>query len=529
MIRVPCSSYGFFDHDEAVLRGPSPAAGDDDDEFFDDYVEEGEAATAISGDNKTRTSDDPSCMFLPERKITIRFDEYDEMQTCLHINDYTKHEIGKAWYRREDYDKMVDLARKTASKAVKREQELREELESMLGREKAKISATATSTTAAAGGGGGEKENNNHQKRNINNNNNNNNNRSQKSSAKQKQKKKKPIEYRGLEAWTPDGALKVRSLKESSIENVWNEQSRQWEEGTFDPFAIMQVYLPVSRTAAASARERGANDEDIVKKIVQQEEMRAEKKRNRTVYRKSKAALKKTAKTTATGLVNGTGKIAVKTGKVGMKLGNRAVKAGVATATLDPRMMKEALKIRGNKKRECERKNIITQSRASHEKEVEEELSMCNSSEGKHSLTTQDDHSKIGNGIGNPTIHDDLSSATGSVDYGYEDPSANGGDFSLVSSKGSHSNSHSHSHSHSHSESAASTMGSSQLLSSPGRKKKSRLKLLGGPELKLLGVVPIPGTKKVYKDERREHKAEKRVIKMSRRPSWETGVSKGKY
>ena len=62
-----------------------------------------------------------------------------------------------------------------------------------------------------------------------------------------------------------------------------------------------------------------------------------------------------------------------------------------------------------------------------------------------------------------------------------------------------------------------------------GKKKKSMLNLLGGPELKLLGVVPIPGTKKVYKEERREHRAEKRIQRMPRRASWETGVSDGKY
>merc|ERR1719261_387365 len=69
---------------------------------------------------------------LPERKITIQFDDYDEMQTCIHINDYTKHEISRSWYKRDDYDKMVDLARKTASKAVEREKELQNELESVL-------------------------------------------------------------------------------------------------------------------------------------------------------------------------------------------------------------------------------------------------------------------------------------------------------------------------------------------------------------------------------------------------------------
>lgn len=63
--------------------------------------------------------------------------------------------------------------------------------------------------------------------------------------------------------------------------------------------------------------------------------------------------------------------------------------------------------------------------------------------------------------------------------------------------------------------------GDSEYGAIPGKKKKSKLKLLG--------VVPIPGTKKVYKEDRREKKAEKRIQKQSRRPSWEAGVSTGKY
>jgi len=321
-----------------------------------------------------------------------------------------------------------------------------------------------------------------------------------------KGKKKKPIEYRGLETWTPAGAIKGRSLKESAIELVWNEQSRQWEEGTFDPYAISKVYLPISLAARAIARERAVDDEVIVKKLMEQEQLRAEKKRNRTVYRKSKAALKKTAKS-ASHLVTETGKIAKKTGKVGMIIGKRGVKAGVATATLDPRMLKEALKIRvaGNKKRECERKKIVTPSRAAHEREVEEELSLGNTN-SVGQLTSEYDEYSHSNGTGTISQGDfDMSSATGSIfDYGYED--ADNGDDSGHGSRTSRSQ-----------------------YSDSGKKKKSKMKLLGGPELKLLGVVPIPGTKKVSKEERRVNRMEKRIQRMPRRPSWEAGVSDGKY
>jgi len=113
-----------------------------------------------------------------------------------------------------------------------------------------------------------------------------------------------------------------------------------------------KTYLPISLAARAIARERAVNNKVIVKKLMEQEQLCAKKKCNWAVYQKSKAALKKTAKS-ASHLVTGTGKIAKKMGKVGMIIGKRGVKASVATATLDPRILKEALKIwvAGNKKR----------------------------------------------------------------------------------------------------------------------------------------------------------------------------------
>lgn len=52
-------------------------------------------------------------------------------------------------------------------------------------------------------------------------------------------------------------------------------------------------------------------------------------------------------------------------------------------------------------------------------------------------------------------------------------------------------------------------------------KKKSKMKLLG--------LVPIPGTKKTYREDKRQKQAEKRKEKQARRPSWEAGLSSGKY
>ena len=48
-------------------------------------------------------------------------------------------------------------------------------------------------------------------------------------------------------------------------------------------------------------------------------------------------------------------------------------------------------------------------------------------------------------------------------------------------------------------------------------------------KLKLLGLVPIPGTHKTYREDRRQKEIEKRQQKQSRRPSWEAGLSTGKY
>jgi len=419
---------------------------------------------------------DPAGSMEP-RCTTIRFDEYDELQTCLHINDFTKHEISRSWYKREDYDKMVDLARKTASKAVKREKELREELETVLSQ--------SPSRKGKNGKAIDENDVNSGHARSVG----------------PDGKRKKPIEYRGLEAWTPEGSSKCRSLKETAIEKVWNEQSRQWEDGTFDPDAISEVYRPVAKTALAAAHERALGDMKMVKKLMDQEEARAEKKRNRGSLLKSKSAIKKGARSAGKGLVQGTGKMVHGTGKVGKTIGKRGIKAVVATATLDPRMMKEAAKVRihGKKKRECKQEKTIATSRAAHERDAEEleesgSLSVRDTSGppfiGRPGLTRS--------GLPTPyeinekdrdRFSDDLSSNADFRDYS--------------------------------SRSFQEGETESQLSTTDSAKKKSKLKFLG--------VVPIPGTQKMYSEDRREQRANKRLAKMNRRPSWEASMTVGKY
>lgn len=455
---------------------------------------------------------------FPEHVPTIRFDEFDEMQTVLHINDYTKYEINKTWYKREDYDKMVKLARKTAEKAEER----RKELEEIARQQKRKRLGLAQLPSSGRGSGGADQYPRNGRTdspsqrshrtsrsksgRSLDDDTENNGDHSNQDDGDainngDAGSEKKPIEYRGLEAWTASGAAKVKILKESAIELVWNEQSRQWDAGLFDADAIRKVYVAVSQTAAAAALERGKSDAAIVKRLKELEALEAEKKRRRRLLGKSKALVKKSVKLTGRG-VKQTGKIMQKTTKKTTKLAKdmtkRGVKAGVATATLDPRMMKEALKV-SMKKRECKHETIVRPSSA----HMQEETGTYKEVNGLFIFWI---------------ILAQLTLSIVLVAF----PEKQGSSGREITPNNSFDDNEDH-HAHPHYEGAedSSVEGDSEYSAIPGKKKKSKLKLLG--------VVPIPGTKKVYKEDRREKKAEKRIQKQSRRPSWEAGVSTGKY
>ncbi|CAJ1958362.1 unnamed protein product [Cylindrotheca closterium] len=328
---------------------------------------------------------------LPPRKTTIRFDEFDEMQTILHINDYTGHEINKAWYKREDYDKMVLLARKTAEKVEERRKEL------------GKVD-----------------------------------------------KKMKPIESRGLEAWTQMGAMKVKVMKDSAVEAVWNEQSRQWDIGTYEPDKIRDAYVEIAKGSQLSAQDRAFSDELIARRIREQEIARREKKQNRKLLGKSKALVKKTAKATTGGVMKTTklvGKTTKMTGRVALATTKRTVKAGVATATLDGKMLKEAVTIK-TKKREVEKQVVRMPSQSS--------MGVIKLADNTNGMNDGQDHR--------------------------EDESI--------------------------------------LTENDPRKKE---------KMKLLGIVPIPGTKKEYEEDRRQKKIEKRQG-LTRKASWEASLAaSGKY
>mmetsp|Transcript_77928 Transcript_77928/g.152990 ORF Transcript_77928/g.152990 Transcript_77928/m.152990 type:complete len:255 (+) Transcript_77928:1-765(+) len=253
------------------------------------------------------------------------------------------------------------------------------------------------------------------------------------------------------------GAAKVKILKESAVEAVWNEQSRQWDLGINDVDRIREVYQVISKGAQQIAQDRGFSDELIAKRIRQIEFEEAEKKRKRKLLGKSKALLGKSVKVTAGGVVK-TAKLGVKTtkltGKVALKTTMVATKTAVATATLDRKMFKEA--IIPAKKRECEKQTIRLPSQATTNDEKE-------AREGMEGMT-EDDRSATDN---NDEADDDVS------------------------------------------------------MASEAGKKKSKLKLLG--------VVPIPGTHKTYREDRRQERIEKRITKQKTRPSWEQNVAAGKY
>jgi len=454
---------------------------------FFDIAEEEEITehTINSGHGSFDANDLHFTDSMEKRESTIRFDEYDELQTCLHINDYTNGEISRSWYKRDDYDKMVDLARKTAQKAVKREKELRDELENML-----RVSVSPPRAGRKNGElreeNAGDDNKSTHSGR----------------STGTDGKRKKPIEYRGLEAWTPEGSQKCRTLKENAIELVWNEQSRQWEEGTFDPEAIAEVYIPVSKIALKNAQERAVADQKMVKRLQDQEN----KKKNRKGFSKSRSAIKKATKGAGKAVGHAAGKVLAETGKSAVKIGKRSGKALVATATLDPKMMKEAVKVRmhGKKKRECKHEYEVTTSKAAVERDIEEfeesgSLSLHDSAASYYSQPLDRRQLMQMSRPGRPTlptindavadsVSDDLSSANGGISQDFRDNSYQTGD-------------------------------SESNVSSP--KKKSKLKLLG--------IVPIPGTQKKYSEDRRAEREEKRKEKMTRRPSWESSMTTGKH
>ena len=159
------------------------------------------------------------------------------------------------------------------------------------------------------------------------------------------------------------------------------------------------------------------------------------------------------------------------TGTVGLETTKRTVKAGVATATLDGRMLKEAVTIK-TKKREVEKQTVRMPSQSSMGA-----IKLAESSNGKNGKY--------------------LCASLMSFFY----------DAKLIILSCCIDG-----HDHREEESV--------LTENDPRKKE---------KLKLLGIVPIPGTKKEYEEDRRQKKIEKRQG-LTRKASWEASLAaSGKY
>jgi len=322
------------------------------------------------------SQDEPVYNLFPERSFAIRFDEFDEVQATIHINDYTNSEIKKAWYKGSDYDKMIQSAQKTVRKV--------EEL----------------------GEGSRSKSN----------------------------KKNVVVNSRGLENWTAAGSVKARRLKDSAVQAVWSEQSEQWEEGTFEPDKIREAYLPFSVGAHEMAHERGKSDAAVHEKALRKQKEKAEQGILTQGLSQSKKAIGKSMKF-GVKTTKSIGEASLYTGKVAVK---RTRRVSVGVATLDAKMLKEALKF-------SQEETVVRPTRP----------------------TRQPSQSKI-------EIHDE--------------------DLKSLNSLGSFDT---------HSEATPTVE----------EKKKERLKLLG--------VVPIPGTTRRYNEDIENEKREKRKAR-TQMPRWES-------
>eukprot|EP00934_Nitzschia_sp_Nitz4_P006201 Nitzschia sp. Nitz4//NODE_293_length_29386_cov_71.949235//12793//14310//NITZ4_additional_000035-RA//-1//CDS//3329531827//6191//frame0 len=183
----------------------------------------------------------------PDRETKVQFDEYDDVQTTLHIQDYSVSEISNSWYCRKDYDRMVDKAKQTVAKAETRERKEAKKAKKAKKAEKAKKKKDKDKKEESRASEVGEPDS------------------SVVTTSPSKEEKesgeKKPIDTRGLEAWSTNGAAEIQALKERALEAVWEEQSRQWSSrGESDPEKMREVYFAVSASSQEVAAKRGEQD-----------------------------------------------------------------------------------------------------------------------------------------------------------------------------------------------------------------------------------------------------------------------------
>lgn len=180
----------------------------------------------------------------PTRELKIKFDDYDEMQTALHINDYSAGEIEKSWYSRADYDKMAKKARVTVAKA--------ETKEASRNAKAIKVGAKVKKKEEKVKKKNKETKKKDSEPCDAE--------RDDDKSSSTSEKKKKSIDIRGLEGWTTSGSLQVREMKEKAVDAVWNEQNRQWTSGCVDVEKLRAAYMTVSALAQAMAEARAMED-----------------------------------------------------------------------------------------------------------------------------------------------------------------------------------------------------------------------------------------------------------------------------
>jgi hypothetical protein len=154
------------------------------------------------------------------RKVVVRFDEYDETQMTLHINDFSQQEIQNVWYKCEDYDDMIRNSRIVALKDEHRRRH--------------------------------------HHHR------------------QHHQHHQSELETRGLESWSILGMKRAHTKKENAFSAVWEEQNRQWDDNyiNFDFDKIRIAYCTVSQSSQKEANERGISDEKIAIRLRELDELR---------------------------------------------------------------------------------------------------------------------------------------------------------------------------------------------------------------------------------------------------------------
>ena len=480
---------------------------DDDDEYIEYVIEE-------------EIIDD----LLPPRTTTIRFDEYDEQQIVLNLDQYTDSELDKSWYNRGDYDKMVSSAKK------------------LIEKERIKELTTVT------------------KKRAIN------------KLLLPQSNSFNAESTRGLETWKEDGQKKIRELKERALEVIWNEQSRQWSLGVDDKEQMRHVYRKVSTPAQDQAIKRAAQDELVASEIKRQDAL------DNILFRK-KHRLNMIAVSKALGKSIKVSKDVVeKTTKVVGKTGRVIGRTGLGVATLDKRMIKESIAPNTTKaevsdaNEKEERRPTIIRTPSQHTTLTRNLMAMNLASSTSLRYSPRRCSKRVAYSTSEKSKNNVLNfhnstpcrlDGTSSLSFNLEDlqspddsfrssGSAAAADCSSIPEAGREDSPQHDSNGdlghvgHNGGEEDELAMSpipkqqrklSTNANSSPFRKSPNYdpTKILDTPrrpkiqKLKLLGLVPIPGTQVLYEADLQRQRDELRARKKgSMMPSWENGVTSGK-